>query len=228
MLAQGLLTGEGFWHFEIDWTVGNTGETSLKFFLSNQPAAYPDVYFGDFTVTAAKSVKPTRFETHKEFTYPTAEELFGMYTFDFTDDKLLETGVDGYAQLSALDDETAEKLRALGFGERIYYCNKNFMMKSISPVLQGGNRYVITLDVYDTRGNLTTSGGRGAFVMLHMTGGVQNSAEVSYTVKSDPADSRHLTLIFSSTPPVGTDDLLFYSLTGVEFIIGSVAVLCVK
>ena len=228
VLAQGLLTGEGFWHFEIDWTVGNTGETSLKFFLSNQPAAYPDVYFGDFTVTAAKSVKPTRFETHKEFTYPTAEELFGMYTFDFTDDKLLETGVDGYAQLSALDDETAEKLRALGFGERIYYCNKNFMMKSISPVLQGGNRYVITLDVYDTRGNLTTSGGRGAFVMLHMTGGVQNSAEVSYTVKRDPADSRHLTLIFSSTLPVGTDDLLFYSLTGVEFIIGSVTVLCVK
>ena len=41
-----------------------------------------------------------------------------MYTFDFTDDRLLETGVDGYAQLSALDDETAEKLRALGFGER--------------------------------------------------------------------------------------------------------------
>ena len=151
-----------------------------------------------------------------------------MYTFDFTDDKLLETGVDGYAQLSALDDETAEKLRALGFGERIYYCNKNFMMKSISPVLQGGNRYVITMDVYDTRGNLTPSGGRGAFVMLHMTGGVQNSAEVSYTVKRDPADSRHLTLIFSSTPPVGTDDLLFYSLTGVEFIIGSVTVLCVK
>lgn len=142
---------------------GEHRETALSFYISNQPAAYPDVYFGDFTVTAAKSFKPTRFETHEQFAYPTAEELAGGYTFGFTDDSLLDTGVDCYAQLSALDDDVAEKLRALGFGERIYYCSENFMLKSVSPVLQGGQRYVITLHVYDTRGNLATSGERGAF-----------------------------------------------------------------
>ncbi len=224
VLAQGLLTGEGFWHFEMDWTVGNTGETALSFYISNQPAAYPDVYFGDFTVTAAKSFKPTRFETHEQFAYPTAEELAGGYTFGFADDSLLDTGVDCYAQLSALDDDVAEKLRALGFGERIYYCSENFMLKSVSPALQGGQHYVITLHVYDTRGNLATSGERGAFVLLQMTGGIQNSAEVHYTVERDPADSRLLTLTFTCTPPAGTDDLLLYSLTGIEFIIGYVTV----
>ena len=194
-VGAGTADRRGIPAFEIDWTVGNTGETSPKFFLSNQPAAYPDVYFGDFTVTAAKSASRRALKRTRSSPIP-AEELFGMYTFDFTDDRLLETGVDGYAQLSALDDETAEKLRALGFGERIYYCNKNFMMKSISPDAPGRQSPCHHWDAYDTRGNLTTSDGRGAFVMLHMTGGVRDSAEVSYTVKRDPADSRHLDVDF--------------------------------
>jgi hypothetical protein len=224
VVAEGLLTGEGYWHFETDWTVGDTGEASLRFYISNQPTSYPDVYIGDFTVTAAKSYKPTRFETVSDFAYPTAEELKDGYTFGFTDDTLLDTGVDAYAQLSSMDESIAEKLRALGFGDRVYYCNENFMLESVSPAMEGSKKYEITLRVYDVRGNLATSGERGAFVLLHMTGGTQNSAEVHYKVEKDPEDSRLLTLTFTGTFPAGTDGLLLYGLTSVEFIIGYISV----
>ena len=224
VLAEGLFTGEGFYHFEMDWTVGNTGEQSLKFFFSNTPVSYADIYIGDFTITMAKSLKPDVFLSRNDFHTLTAEELKAGYTFDFTEGNLLDTGHGAYAATALLPEKTAELLRANGFGDTFYYANENFTLGSLPNDLTGGKRYRITMQVYDVLGNLATTLPRGAFVLLHMQGGVQNSAEVHYTVKVSEANSRLLTLTFETSTPGGTDDLLFYGVTTVEYLIGSVTV----
>ena len=73
-------------------------------------------------------------------------------------------------------------------------------------------------------GNLATTLPRGAFVMLHMQGGVQNSAEANYKVQVSEANSRLMTITFETNTPGGTDDLLFYGITTVEYLIGSVTI----
>ena len=78
--------------------------------------------------------------------------------------------------------------------------------------------------MYDVLGNLATTLPRGAFVLLHMQGGVQNSAEVSYKVQVSEENSRLLTITFETNTPGGTDDLLFYGLTTVEYLVGSVTI----
>ena len=223
-LAEGLFTGEGFYHFEMDWTVGNTGEKSLKFFINNTPTAYADLYIGDFTITQAKSLKPDVFLTRDDYHTLTQEELKAGYTFDFTEGKLLDTGHAAYASTALLPEKTATLLRENGFGDTFYYANENFTFGSLPNNLTGGKKFRITLQVYDVLGNLATTLPRGAFVMLHMQGGVQNSGEVSYKIEADPDNSRLLTVTFESNTPGGTDDLLFYGLTTVEYLIGSVTI----
>ena len=224
MLAEGLFTGEGFYHFEMDWTVGNTGEKSLKFFFSNAPATYADIYIGDFTITMARSLKPDVFLNRTDFHTLTAEELKAGYTFDFTEGNVLDTSHGSYAATALLPEKTAELLRANGFGDTFYYASENFTFGSLPNELTGGKRYRITFQVYDVLGNLATTLPRGAFVMLHMQGGVQNSAEVSYKVQVSEENSRLLTITFESNTPGGTDDLLFYGITTVEYLIGSVTI----
>ncbi len=224
VLAEGLFTGEGFWHFEMDWTVGTTGERSLMFYINETPTAYPDIYLGDFTVTVARSQKPDVFLTRDDYHTLSAADLKEGYTFDFSDGHLMNTGKDTYADMSALQEKTAALLRENGFGDTVYYCNENFTLGSLPDSLTGGRRIRITLQVYDIKGNLSTSGARGVFVMLHMQGGVQNSGEVNYKAKRSDADPRLLTLTFESTPPAATDDLLFYQLSQMEFFVGSVTV----
>ena len=226
-LAEGLFTGEGFYHFEMDWTVGNTGEKSLKFFINNVPTAYADIYIGDFTITMAKSLKPDVFLSRDDFHTLTAEELKAGYTFDFTEGKLLNTGHSSYAATALLPEKTAELLRANGFGDTFYYASENFTFGSLPNNLTGGKRYRITFQVYDVMGNLTNYAddrGTGAFVMLHMQGGVQNSAAVMYKVQVSETNSRLMTLTFETHTPGGTDDLLFYGLTTVEYLIGSITI----
>ena len=88
-----------------------------------------------------------------------------------------------------------------------------------------GKSYVVTMEVYDCIGNLATSGARGAFVLLKMTNGVQNSAEVSYTATVDPENSRHLILTFNvPAPGLGTDTFRFYELAPCEYYIGSIRI----
>jgi hypothetical protein len=224
VLAEGLFVGEGFYHFEMDWTVGSTGEKSLKFFMSNVPLGYADLYIGDFTVTMARSLKPDVFLSRNDYHTLTADELKAGYTFDFTEGNLLNTGVDAYAATAMLPEKVATLLRENGFGDTYYYANKNFTFQSLPNNLTGGKKYRVTMQVYDVLGNLATTLPRGAFLILHMQGGTQNSAEVSYTVKVSEADSRLLTLTFESTSPGGTDDLLFYGITTVEYLIGSVTI----
>lgn len=224
VLAEGLFTGEGFYHFEMDWTVGDTGEKSLKFFFNNNPLAYPDVYIGDFTITMAKSLKPDVFLSRDDYHTLTAEELKAGYTFDFTEGKLMDTGNGKYAATALLPEKTAELLRENGFGETFYYANENFTFGSLPNNLTGGRKLRITMQVYDVLGNLANALPRGAFVLLHMQGGVQNSAEVSYKIETDPDNSRLLTVTFDTNTPGGTDDLLFYGLTTVEYLIGSITI----
>ena len=223
-LAEGLFTGEGFYHFEMDWTVGNTGEKSLKFFFNNVPTAYADIYIGDFTITMARSLKPDVFLSRNDFHTLTAEELKAGYTFDFTDGNLMNTGVNAYAATSLLPEETAAFLRENGFGDTFYYASENFTFGSLPNNLTGGKKLRITMQVYDVLGNLTTTLPRGAFLLLHMQGGVQNSAEVSYKIEADPDNSRLLTITFDTNTPGGTDDLLFYGVTTVEYLIGSITI----
>lgn len=223
-LAEGLFTGEGFYHFEMDWTVGNTGEKSLKFFFNNVPTAYADIYIGDFTITMARSLKPDVFLSRNDFHTLTAEELKAGYTFDFTEGNLMNTGVNAYAATSLLPEKTAELLREKGFGDTFYYAGENFTFGSLPNNLTGGKKLRITMQVYDVLGNLTTTLPRGAFLLLHMQGGVQNSAEVSYKIEADPDNSRLLTITFDTNTPGGTDDLLFYGVTTVEYLIGSITI----
>ena len=224
VLAEGLFTGEGFYHFELDWTVGSSGEKSLKFFISNTPAKYADIYIGDFTITQAKSLKPDVFLSRDDYHTLTAEELKAGYTFDFTEGKLMNTGNAAYAATALLPEKTAALLRENGFGDTFYYANENFTFGSLPNNLTGGKRFRITFQVYDVLGNLATTLPRCAFVLLHMQGGVQNSAEVSYKVAVHPNNSRLLTITFENNTPGGTDDLLFYGLTTVEYLIGSVTI----
>ena len=223
-LAEGLFTGEGFYHFEMDWTVGNTGEKSLKFFFNNVPTAYADIYIGDFTITMARSLKPDVFLSRDDYHTLTAEELKAGYTFNFTDGNLMNTGVNAYAATSLLPEETAAFLRENGFGDTFYYASENFTFGSLPNNLTGGKKLRITMQVYDVLGNLTTTLPRGAFLLLHMQGGVQNSAEVSYKIEADPDNSRLLTITFDTNTPGGTDDLLFYGVTTVEYLIGSITI----
>ncbi len=224
MLAEGLFTGEGFYHFEMDWTVGSTGEKSLKFFLNNVPTAYADIYIGDFTITMARSLKPDVFLSRNDYHTLTEAELKAGYTFDFTEGKLLDTGHASYAATALLPEKTAALLRENGFGDTFYYANENFTFGSLPNNLTGGKKLRITMQVYDVLGNLATTLPRGAFLLLHMQGGVQNSAEVSYKVQVSEENSRLLTITFETNTPGGTDDLLFYGITTVEYLIGSVTI----
>ncbi len=224
VLAEGLFTETGLYHFEMDWTVGKTGERSLKFYINNTPASFPDIYLGDFTVSVSPPQNPSGFLDRNDYHILTAEELKAGYTFDFTEGKLLNTGHDAYANVGAIPKKTREFLMANGFGSTVYYCNQNFSIFSLPDNLTGGSRITVSMLIYDVKGNLATSGERGAFVMLHMQDGVQNSAEVHYTITPSGVDDRLFTLTFTSVPPGSTDDLLFYGLSTVEFYIGSVTV----
>ena len=227
VLAEGLFTGEGFYHFEMDWTVGSSGEKSLKFFVSNTPSAFADLYIGDFTITMAKSIKPDVFLSRDDFHTLTQEELKAGYTFDFTEGKLMDTGVGAYAATALLPEKIATLLRENGFGETFYYANENFTFQSLPNNMTGGRKFRITMQVYDVLGNLTTykdDRGTGAFVLLHMQGGKQNSAAVLYKPEVSEVNGRLMTLVFDDFTPGGTDDLLFYQLTTMEFLIGSITI----
>ncbi len=224
VIAKGLFTGEGFYRFEIDWTVGKTGERSLMFYMSNVPAAYGDIYIGDFTITRSVPQNPSSYLNRKDFHTLTAEEVKSGYTFDFSENNLADLSCDRYASVTDVPKKTRDILLSNGFGPTVYYCNENFSLHALPDELTGGSNISVSLTVYDVKGNLATSGERGAFVMLHMQGGVQNSAEVHYTITPSGVDDRLFTLTFTSVPPGATDDLLFYGLTTVEFYIGSITV----
>lgn len=224
VLAQELFNKAGVYCLDVDWTVGNTGEYALTFYSSSNNFRNMDIYLGDFTVSVPAPMDPNEFISRNDYKIPTAAELLAGHTFDFTEGNLLKTGHDAYTTLDLIPTNAAEAMRAAGFGETVYFAEENFDI-TVSKLLQNGKHYTVTMDIYDCIGNLASSGARGAFVLLRMTGGQQNSAEVSYQVTQDPNDSRHLTLFFDiASPGLGTDTLLFYELMPCEYYINSVTI----
>lgn len=228
LLKEGIFTGEGMYHFEMDWQIGNTGEYQLVFFIDNAPAQYADIYVGNFTMTKMPGMAPNKTIVPEEMKQVTEQELKAGFTYDFGKGIFFETNKNAYVDSSCLNAFTKEKLTAAGFGEYAYYFAENIEALALSSPLYGGNRYTITFDVYDCKGNLddkeADGSWRGAFVLLNMTGGGQNSAEVHYTIKADPNVPGHYTLTFTEVPPSGTDLLLFYQVQPCEFYISSITV----
>ena len=228
LLKEGIFTGEGMYHFEMDWQIGNTGEYQLVFFIDNAPAQYADIYVGNFTMTKMPGMAPNKTIVPEEMKQVTEQELKAGFTYDFGKGIFFETSENTYVDSSCLNAFTKETLAAAGFGEYAYYFAENFDGIALCNPLLGGKRYTITFDVYDCKGNLddkeADGSWRGAFVLLNMTGGGQNSAEVHYTITADPNVPGHYTLTFVETPPNGTDTLRFYQVQPCEFYISSITV----
>ncbi len=228
LLKEGIFTGEGMYHFEMDWQVGTTGEYQLKFFIDNAPVQYADIYVGNFTMTKMPGMAPNKTFVPEQMKQVTEQELRAEFKYDFSKGIFFETNKNSYVDSSCLNAFTKEKLTEAGFGEYAYYFVENIDALALSSPLYGGNRYTITFDVYDCKGNLDDKepdgSWRGAFVLLNMTGGGQNSAEVHYSIKADPNVPGHYTLTFIETPPAGTDLLLFYQVQPCEFYISSITV----
>ena len=228
ILYEGIFDGNGMYHFETTWKVGSSGETKLAFYVGNTPASYADIYVGNFTMTKMPGMAPNKTIIPTEMKQATQQELKNGITYDFSQGIFFETSKNTYVDSSCLNSFTKQTLDAAGFGEYAYYYTENFDAIALSSPLYGGNRYTITFDVYDCKGNLddmeADGSWRGAFVLLNMTGGGQNSAEVHYTITADPNVPGHYTLTFVETPPHGTDMLLFYQVQPCEFYISSITV----
>lgn len=224
VLVDGLFAEAGIYHLTYNWTVGDTGESGLTFFFNGENMGNIDVYIGDLTISVPVSMKPDMFVPHDDFRMLTFAEMAKGHTFDMSEGNLLATGIQAYTSLSYVKPKAAEAMRAAGFGDTVYYAQENFYLESFSGQMRGGKTYQITMQVYDCLGNLATSGARGAFVLLRMTKGGQNSAEVSYVATVDPNDSHLVTLTFTVSTPTGTDGFLLYELTSCEYFIGSVTI----
>ncbi len=224
VLAQGLFDKAGIYRLDMDWTVGNTGEYALSFYSSSNSFRNMDIYLGDFAVSVPVPLRPTGFITRDDYKSLTADEAVAGHTFDFTQGNLLKTGHDAYTTMDKVPSKATEDMKAVGFGDTLYFAEENFDI-NVSGLLKSGQQYVVTMEVYDCIGNLATSDARGAFVLLRMTDGKQNSAEVNYKVTVDPENSRHLTLTFDvAAPGPGTDTFLFYELAPCEYYINSITI----
>lgn len=223
VLKEGVFTGEGMYHFEMDWQVGSTGEYQLKFFFNNTPTTAPEIYVGNFTLTKMPGMNPNKTFVPGNMAAPTVDQLKQGFTFDFAEGVFFETTKNTYVDASCLNEYTKQTLAKAGFGEYAYYFNENFDGIALANPLQGGQKYIISFKVYDCKGNLDDNA-RGAFVLLNMTGGGQNSAECNYKITADPDHPGVYTITFTDTPPTGTDTLRFYQIEACEFYIASVTV----
>ena len=223
VLKEGIFKGEGMYHFEMDWQVGATGEKELKFFINNTPASYADIYIGNFTITKQPGMSPNKTIIPENMTQVTKEQLQAGFTYDFANGVFLETSKNSYVDTSCLNAYTTETLAEAGFGQYAYYFAENFHAVGLNNPVYGGSKYTITMKVYDCKGNLDDNA-RGAFVLLNMTGGGQNSAECNYKITADPDVPGLYTITFTDNVPGGTDDLLFYQIEPCEFYIASITV----
>ena len=223
VIKQGIFTGEGIYHFEMDWQIGSTGEYKLSFFYDKAPSTTPEIYVGNFTLTKMPGMNPNKTIIPGNMTAPTKDQLKAGFTFDFSKGIFFETSKNTYVDSSCLNEYTKQTLADAGFGEYAYYFGENFDGLALTNPLMGGSKYTITFKVYDCKGNLDDNA-RGAFVLLNMTGGGQNSAECNYKILPDKDHPGVYTITFTETPPVGTDTLRFYMIESCEFYIASITV----
>ena len=223
ILCKGIFDGQGMYHFEMNWQVGATGEKELRFFIDNTPANYADIYVGNFTITKMPGMAPNKTIIPEQMTQATQDQLRAGFTYDFASGVFFETTINSYVDTSCLNAYTKETLAQAGFGEYAYYFAENFHSIALNNPVLGGNKYTITMQVFDCKGNLDDNT-RGAFVLLNMTGGGQNSAECNYKITADPNVPGLYTITFTDHVPGGTDDLLFYQIEPCEFYIKSITV----
>ena len=226
VLAEAHPTGAGQFRLEADWTVG-AGETALTL-VTDGAVKGSDVWLGDFTVTEKLSYKPDHFLDVWLTAWPTAEEFRKGHRFDFADGNLMDFGYgwDFYASTGSFNDIVTARLRAAGFGERVFWVDRGFHLHSIEQMHPGGHRVTITLDVYDARGNLTEP---GTLSLRPMLNGEDTGAWLDYTVEADPNDPQHLWLTFTADLTTDdtirtTEDIVIFPNTEVEYIIGYVDV----
>ena len=223
VLKEGIFAGEGIYHFEMDWQVGTTGEYELRFFINNTPAKYADIYVGNFSMTKMPGMNPNTTIVPNSMTQATSDQLKAGFTYDFGKGIFFETTKNTYVDSSCLNAFTKQKLTDAGFGEYAYYFNDNFDAIALANPLQGGKRHTITMRVFDCKGNLDDNS-RGAFVLLNMTGGGQNSAECNYKIKAVEGQPGVYDITFIDMPPSGTDTLRFYEIEPCEFYVAWITV----
>ena len=223
VLKEGIFQGEGLYHFEMDWQIGNTGEYQIKLFFNNTPATDPEIYVGNFTMKKMPGLNPNKTVVPGTMAKPTADQLKAGFTYDFAQGIFFETTKNTYVDSSCLNTYTKEILAEAGFGEYAYYFNEDFDGLALADPVAGGKKHTITFKVYDCKGNLDDNA-RGAFVLLNMTGGGQNSEECNYTIKADENHPGVYFITFEDLPPVGTDAFRFYQIETCEFYIASINV----
>ena len=167
------MTGTVYVNIPVDIT-----ETRIETFLETEMMEI-DGEEQEVTKTVKKEVKDIIFPAGAQ--YFDGETLYSYITYDFGKGIFFETTKNTYVDSSCINAYTKETLAKAGFGEYAYYFNDNFDGVALANPLQGGKKHTITMRVFDCKGNLDDNS-RGAFVLLNMTGGGQNSAECNYKI----------------------------------------------
>ena len=192
----------------------DTGVAGDHWFSIYEVYAYGELIGESFATLPSETFTP------ETFAEPTAEELAAGYTYDIGAGQFFKTvaGACTYADLSTLGAEFLAKLQAAGFGEYAYLAQDHI---SLAPAATDAP-ITYTFKIYDLLGNIATND--RAILLLNMTGGGQNSAEVKATVEADAEHEGVYYVTFTETAPGGTDELKFYMLERCTFYIDTVTV----
>ena len=209
-------------------------------YIKTNTGCYMETYTNGVLQMTTEALRPSEYVTRTDYKTLTAAQLSAGHTYDFSQGNALDitaspsnsyASIQQYTTLSKVHESAAAAMRQHGFGENVYFYNQKSYLHSLTGAVECGKTYRLTMTVYDCAGNLTTSGTRGAFVLLKMKNGTQAEGEVSYTYTVDPEDSRILTLTFLFTVEVeGVNDIDLYELSSspCEFYIGSLSICEVK
>ena len=192
----------------------DTGTEGSHWFSIYEIYAYGELIGENQATTPAETFVP------ETFAQPTAEELAAGYTYDVGAGQFFATcvGACTYADLSTLGSEMLAKLQAAGFGDYAYFATDHI---SLAPAATG-TPITYTFKIYDMIGNIAAN--NRAFLLLNMTGGGQNSAEVVATVEADAENEGVYYVTFTETAPDGTDELKFYMLEKCMFYVDTLTV----
>ena len=192
----------------------DTGTEGNHWFSIYEVYAYGVLIGENESTVPATTFKP------ETFAQPTADELAAGYTYDVGAGQFFQTitGVCTYADLTTLGATFQEKLQAAGFGSYAYFATDHI---SLAPAATG-ELVTYTFKIYDMIGNIATN--NRAFLLLNMTGGGQNSAEVAATVVADADNEGVYYVTFSTVIPNGTDEVKFYMLEHCQFYVDTLTV----
>lgn len=175
--------------------------------------------YGELIGQAAPNTPATTFKP-ETFAQPTEEELAAGYTYDIGAGQFFDTctGSCTYVELSGLGAEMKEKLQAAGFGDYAYFATDHI---SLAPVATE-KPITYTFRIFDMYNNISLNS--RAFLLLNLTNGQQNSAEVAATVEADAEYEGVYYVTFTETAPINTNELKFYELDPVMFYIDTLTV----